>query len=105
MRSSSPEIRDTSVKALGDSMEFMKTPMMEPECRKVIFLELIKVQDATQEQMINVLKTLAEFVRINYAHLQDHLEPIFNLTMPLIKNPKNDEICSQAMEIWDTLAT
>jgi|JI6StandDraft_1071083.scaffolds.fasta_scaffold29914_2 hypothetical protein len=25
--------------------------------------------------------------------------------MPLIKNPKNSELCQLSMEVWDTLAT
>jgi hypothetical protein len=63
------------------------------------------VREPSPEQTASVLKTLADFVRVNYIHLAGLLEAIFNLTMPLIKIPKNEKLCQLAMEVWDTLAT
>jgi hypothetical protein len=95
LQSPSAEIRDTSIKALGDSMEF----------RQFTFNQLVNVRDPSPDQVASVLKTLGDFVRVNYVYLAEHLEAIFNLTMPLIKTSKNERLCQLAMEVWDTLAT
>ena len=105
LQSTVPEIRDTSIKALCDSMEFVRVLMGNPQVRQFTFTQLMNVREPTPEQISSILKTLAEFVRVNYPYLLEHLEQIFNITMPLIKNPKNSELCELAMVVWDTLAT
>ncbi|EAR88045.3 importin-beta amine-terminal domain protein (macronuclear) [Tetrahymena thermophila SB210] len=98
------EIRENSIIALGDCVEFM-TDILEAEQVRDYTAQLLitALQHPDQKIKVAALQRSSDFVKAIYIYFTKYVSAFFSATQGSILH-NDEDICIPAMEIWSTLA-
>ena len=92
------------VKALQDSLAFMKSHLEQQEVRKYMMDQLIEcINNTVFKIKVRAIQTLVEFARLYVGHLQHHLYQINQYILPSLED-EDTELSIICVEFYNTVA-
>lgn len=99
------EIRENSIVALGDCVEFMVDILNREEVRDYATgLVINAIQHSNESVRQTALQRTSDYVKAIYVHFSKYSAAMLQATADSIKS-SDEELCLPAIEIWTTIAS